>query len=82
MVMKTDRLWRGNRHENKDDSQTSLSSPPPPSLQELKQIDAQDLAINASTHSRPGKGKYKSLRFKTCHAESYETFEGKEIVLR
>ena len=61
---------------------TSLSPPPPSSLQELKQIDAQDLAINASTHSRPGKGKYKSLRFKTCHAESYETFEGKEIVLR
>ena len=27
---------------------------PLPSLQELKQIDAQDLAVNASTHSRPG----------------------------
>ena len=24
MVIKMDRLWRGNRHENKDDSQTSL----------------------------------------------------------
>ena len=54
MVMKTDRLQRGNRHENEDDSQTSPSPPPPPSLQELKQIDAQDLAINASTQSRPG----------------------------
>ena len=78
MVIKMDRLWRGNRHENKDDSQTSLSSPPPPSLQELKLIDAQDLAINASTHSRPGKGKYKSLRFKTCHTESDEAFKGRE----
>ena len=26
MVIKVDRLWRGNRHENKDDSQTSLVS--------------------------------------------------------
>ena len=75
MVMKTDRLRRGNRNENEDDSQTSLSSPPPPSLQELKLIDAQDLAINASTHSRPGKGKYKSLRFITCRTESDETFK-------
>ena len=68
MVIKMDRLWRGNRHENKDDSQTSLSSPPPPSLQELKQIDAHKCI----------KGKYKSLRFKTCHTESDETFKGRE----
>ena len=30
---------------------TSLSPPPPSSLQELKQIDAQDLAINASSEN-------------------------------